>query len=80
MTNCANEPGGLGSILSEARFVFFFLILFFFFFFFWVVFLRFLFFIFYFFFFFFFFFASFFSGIFYSLLASFPFWPLAPAT
>ena len=31
MTNCANEPGGLGSILSEARFVFFFLILFFFF-------------------------------------------------
>lgn len=28
MTNCANEPGGLGSILSEARFVFFFLILF----------------------------------------------------
>lgn len=33
MTNCANEPGGLGSILSEARFVFFFLILFWFFFF-----------------------------------------------
>lgn len=33
MTNCANEPGGLGSILSEARFVFFFSILFFFFFF-----------------------------------------------
>lgn len=32
MTNCANEPGGLGSILSEARFVFFFLILFLFFF------------------------------------------------
>ena len=57
MTNCANEPGGLGSILSEARFVFFFSILFFFFFF-----------------------ASFFSGIFFSLLASFPFWPLAPAT
>ena len=57
MTNCANEPGGLGSILSEARFVFFFLILFFFFFF-----------------------AAFFSGIFFSLLASFPFWPLAPAT
>ena len=57
MTNCANEPGGLGSILSEARFVFFFLILFLFFLF-----------------------ASFFSGIFFSLLASFPFWPLAPAT
>ena len=57
MTNCANEPGGLGSILSEARFLFLFLILFFFFFF-----------------------ASFFSGIFFSLLASFPFWPLAPAT